>query len=81
MIKPETPEEIKAEIEKFDSIREDFLDFIDSKIGKKDNGAVMDFENAESMSAEDVYRHFFKLDYQARKLRAYILKSLAQKAD
>ena len=77
MIKPETPEEIKIEIEKFDAIREDFLDYIDSKIGKKANGFEMDFENAEDMRAEDVYRNFFKLDYQARRLRAYILKSLA----
>ncbi len=64
---------MKKEFEKLTKIRTDFYDFLDANIPKKDE--QFDFSKNPSLDAKDVYLHFFKLDYQARKLRGFLAKA------
>lgn len=74
-------EEVTQELSKLIDIRTDFLDFLDENIAKKENGIEFDFENSPTLDAQSVYEHFFKLDYQARKLRGFLVKELGLKAE
>ncbi|WP_024955273.1 hypothetical protein [Sulfurospirillum arcachonense] len=71
---------VKEELSKLTDIREDFLNYFDESIPKKNNNIEFDFENNPTIDAKKVYEHFFKLDYQARKLRSFIVKELELKA-
>jgi len=73
-------EEIKKELDKLIDIRTDFLAYFDSNLAKKNNGMEFDFEATPTLDAKKVYEHFFKLDYQARKLRGFLVKELGLKA-
>ncbi len=73
-------EMVKKELDKLIEIREEFLDYLDKSIPKKSNNIEFDFENSPKLDPKDVYEHFFKLDYQARKLRGFLVKELGLKA-
>ncbi len=64
---------IKRELEKLTKIRTDFYDFLDANIPKK--GEQFDFSKNPCLNAKEVYSQFFKLDYQARKLRGFLAKA------
>ena len=67
-------DDTKIEMRKYEKIRNDFYDFLDTNIKKSENGQF-DFSNSQSLDAEAVYAHFFKLDYQARKLRGLLIEA------
>jgi hypothetical protein len=66
---------IEAELEKLIEVRSAFLDYLDGAIPKESNGQVFDFSKNPVIEAKKVYEHFFKLDYQARKLRGFLVKA------
>ncbi len=72
---------VEKELSKLIDIRTDFLNYLDKNIPKKNNNIEFDFENNPTLDAKDIYEHFFKLDYQARKLRGFLVKELNLKAE
>lgn len=64
---------VAAELDKLIEVREAFVEYLDTTIPKKANGIEFDFEKAEGLDAKTVHEHFFKLDYQARKLRGFLV--------
>lgn len=73
--------EVEKELSKLIDIRSAFLDFLDANIPKKNNAIEFDFGTNPTLDAQAVYEHFFKLDYQARKLRGYLVQELGLKAE
>lgn len=74
-------EEVAKELDKLIEIRTEFLEYLDSSIPKKNNAIEFDFTNSPKLDAKEVYNHFFKLDYQARKLRGYLVNELGLEAE
>jgi len=74
-------EVVEKELAKLIDIRTDFLNYLDENIPKKDNKIEFDFSNNPTIDAKTVYEHFFKLDYQARKIRGFLVKELGLKAE
>jgi len=72
---------VEKELSKLIEIRTEFLDYLDENIPKKSNNLEFDFKNNPKLNAKDIYEHFFKLDYQARKLRGYLVEELGFKAE
>jgi hypothetical protein len=72
---------VEKELSKLIDIRTEFLDYLDKNIPKKNNNIEFDFENNPTLDAKSIYEHFFKLDYQARKLRGFLVKELNLKAE
>jgi len=70
-------EMIEQELSKLMDAREEFLAFIDANVPKDKQGLALDFSNHPTLDAQSVYAHFYKLDYQARKLRGFIINKLA----
>jgi hypothetical protein len=73
-------EMIEMELSKLIEIRTDFLDYLDENIPKKDNNIEYDFKNNPKLDAQKIHEHFFKLDYQARKIRSFLVQELGIKA-
>ncbi len=71
--------EIEKELNKLIKIRTDFYNYLDIHIPKKDE--QFDFSKNPKISAKDIYSHFYKLDYQARKLRGFLVKAYGLKAE
>lgn len=67
-------EDTRKEMRKYEKVRNDFYDFLDANIAKTENGQF-DFEKQKTLNSKDVYEHFFKLDYQARKLRGLLIEA------
>jgi len=72
---------VEKELAKLIDIRTDFLNYLDESIPKKENQIEFDFSNNPMIDAQTVYEHFFKLDYQARKLRGFLVKEFGLKAE
>jgi len=62
---------IKSENQRLIEIRDEIFDYLDKHIPKNEDGSF-DFSSNPTLDAKDVYERFFKLDYQARKLRALL---------
>ncbi len=73
-------DEIRKELDKLIKIRTDFYDFLDTNIPKDKKGIAYDFSKNPTLDAKSVYSHFHKLDYQARKLRGFLVKAYDLKA-
>jgi hypothetical protein len=69
-----TIEETRKEMREYEKIRTEFYDFFDKNLAKTKNGQY-DFENSKDLDPKEVYEHFFKLDYQARKLRGLLMEA------
>ena len=67
-------EVIKDETKKLIEIRNEFYKFLDENIPKNEYGGY-DFSKKIMLDAEKVYELFYKLDYQARKLRGFLIKT------
>lgn len=67
-------DDIKKEMRKLEEIRSDFYALLDVTIPKDKNGQF-DFSGETMIDAEDVYKNFFKLDYQARKIRGLLIEA------
>ncbi len=72
---------VAKELSKLIDIRTDFLGYLDENIPKKSNNIEFDFEDNPTLDAKSIHEHFFKLDYQARKLRGFLVKELGIKAE
>jgi rhodanese-related sulfurtransferase len=72
---------VAHELAKLIDVRTDFLEFLDDSIPKKSNNIEYDFDNSPKIDAKQVYEHFFKLDYQARKLRGFLVEEFGLKAE
>ncbi|MDY0263794.1 MAG: hypothetical protein EOM49_02745 [Epsilonproteobacteria bacterium] len=68
-------EEIEEELAKLIAAREAFLAYMDATIPKDEKGIGFDFSNNPTLDAKTVYEHFYKLDYQARKIRSFVVKA------
>lgn len=68
-------EEIEEELAKLIAAREAFLAYMDATIPKDEKGIGFDFSNHPTLDAKTVYEHFYKLDYQARKIRSFVVKA------
>ncbi|MCV6606733.1 MAG: hypothetical protein OIF32_00850 [Campylobacterales bacterium] len=64
-----TREDAFKEFKGYEGIRNEFFAYLDSKIPFKEGTNSYDFEKAEKLNPEEIYELFFKLDYQARKVR------------
>lgn len=64
---------IEKELVKLIDAREAFLAYLDANIPKDKSGFAYDFSNHPTLDAKSVYEHFYKLDYQARKIRGFIV--------
>lgn len=72
---------VQKDLDKLIDIRAEFLEYLDAHIAKKSNGMEFDFDSNPTLDAKDIYERFFKLDYQARKLRGYLVHELKLKAE
>jgi len=77
---PFEKEYVEKENNNLIKIRKEFLDFLDKNIPKNKNGGY-DFSTNPTLDAKEVYEKFFKLDYQARKLRALLNQTYNLKAE
>lgn len=64
---------VEQETKKLIEIRNAFYAYLDENIPKDATGQY-DFSAAPTLDAKSVYEHFFKLDYEARKLRAFLVQ-------
>lgn len=69
-------EMIERELEKLIEIREAFLAYLDEAIPKDAQGIAFDFSHNPTLDAKCVHEHFYKLDYQARKIRGFLVGKL-----
>jgi len=67
-------EDTKKEMRKLEEIRNSFYALFDDKVPKGENG-LFDFSSSPTLDAKEVYDHFFKLDYQARKIRGLLIEA------
>ncbi len=70
---------INIEMEKLLQIREEFYRFLDANLKQDKVSKAYDFSTNPTLNAKEVYEHFFKLDYQARKIRCFLEQSLKDK--
>ncbi len=66
---------IAQELSRLIEAREAFLAYLDSAIPKDAHGIAFDFSASPTLDAKKVYEHFYALDYQARKIRGFMVKS------
>jgi hypothetical protein len=64
-------EYVRAENMKLMKIRDEFFRLLDNNI-PKDRDGNFDFNDKPTLDAKEVYENLFRLDYQARKLRALL---------
>ncbi|MCH9812370.1 MAG: hypothetical protein K0U47_00295 [Epsilonproteobacteria bacterium] len=67
-------EDTKKEMRKYEETRNAFYDHFDNTIKKLENGQF-DFSQAQNLDAQEIYELFFKLDYQARKIRGLLIEA------
>ena len=67
-------DDTKKEMRAYEMTRNEFYDFLDANVAKKSNGQF-DFETSNDLNAKEVYELFFKLDYQARKVRGLLIEA------
>jgi hypothetical protein len=68
-------ESVTKEIENLTKIREEFYDFLDANIAKDRSNMSYDFSDNPTLDAKSVYELFYKLNYQARKLRGSLYQA------
>ena len=72
--------DIDKELEKLIEARDAFMAYFDENVPKDKNGIAFDFSNHPTKDEKTVYEHFYKLDYQARKIRGFVIRNLGVKA-
>lgn len=68
-------ETIEKEIKELIHIREEMFSYFDKHLPKNKITSAYDFSSNPTLNAKEIYEHCFKLDYQARKLRAFLVQS------
>ena len=54
--------------------------YFDAHVPKDSKGIAFDFSNHPTLDAQTVYEHFYKLDYQVRKIRGFVIRNFGVKA-
>ena len=67
-------DDVRKEMRKLEVIRSEFFALLDVSLPKGKNGHF-DFSDNPTLDGEDVYKNFFKLDYQARKIRGLLMEA------
>ncbi len=67
---------VTQELERLIDIRTELFGFLDESIPKRSNNIEYDFSKSPTVDAKRIYEYCFKLDYQARKLRGFLVKEL-----
>ncbi len=67
-------DEVRKEMRAYEAARNDFYALFDEQIPKKPDG-TFDFSADPTLDAQRVYSLFYKLDYQARKLRGLLIEA------
>lgn len=75
----ELKEAAKKELDKLTEARTEFYEYLDTHIPKA--GEQFDFSGDPCLNAKDIYTLFYKLDYQSRKLRPYLVKAYNLKSE
>ena len=73
-------EYVLKETERLIEIRKEFYEYLDKNI-PKDKFGIYDFKDNPKLDAKNVYELFYKLDYQARKLRGILVNTYGLKAE
>ncbi len=64
-----TRESAFDEFRGYEKVRNEFFAYLDSKIPLLEGTTSYDFANASNLDPKEIYELFFKLDYQARRVR------------
>ena len=75
-----TKEQVQEETDRLIEIRKEFYSLLDSNI-PKDKFGIYDFSDNPTLDAKEIYEKFYKLDYQARKLRGILIDSFGLKPE
>ncbi len=73
-------EQAMKEFKKYEQMRMEMYEFLEDFIPKDENG-VLDFSKAKNIPAKEIYDRWFKLDYQARKIRGIAINCLGLKGE
>ena len=73
-------EKAMEEFKRYEKMRNEMYEFLENFIPKKEDGSL-DFEHAKEVSAKEVFDRWFKLDYQARKIRGIAINCLGLKGE
>ena len=73
-------EKAMEEFKKYEKMRMEMYEFLEKFIPKDANGAL-DLSKAEKVDAKEVFDRWFKLDYQARKIRGIAINCLGLKGE
>ena len=73
-------EKAMAEFKKYEKMRQQMYEFLEEFIPKDENGRL-DFAKAKCIDAKEVFDRWFKLDYQARKIRGIAINCLGLKGE
>ena len=69
----------EKEFKKYENMRMQMYDYFDRLIPKTEDG-VYDFSQAKKANSQELFDMFFKLDYQARKIRGIAIQCLGLEA-
>ena len=72
--------DIEKELDQLIDARDAFMAYLDATIPKDTKGIAFDFSNHPTLDAKMVYEYFYKLDYQARKIRGFVIRNFEVKA-
>ncbi len=64
---------LEQDLAKLIEAREAFLSYLDASIPKDEQKIAFDFSQNPTLDAQKVYEYFYKLDYQARKIRGFLV--------
>ncbi len=73
-------EQAMKEFKAYEKMRLEMYDFLEQFIPKDENGQL-DFSQAKSIPAKEVFDRWFALDYQARKIRGIAINCLGLKGE
>ena len=69
-------EMIEQELAKLIDARESFLAYLDETIPKDKQGIAFDLSQHPTLDAKKVYEYCYKLDYQAGKIRGFVVRTM-----
>ena len=73
-------EQAMQEFKKYEQMRGEMYEFLERYIPKKEDGSL-DFERAGQVSAKEIFDRWFRLDYQARRIRGIAINCLGLKGE
>ncbi len=68
------------EFKKYEQMRQEMYEFLERHIPKDERG-VLQFDQAQKIDAKEIYDRWFKLDYQARRIRGIAINCLGLKGE